>query len=116
MLKKWQELSKTCEQRDCNIGMKLKIWLQLDMYRDMGCMTLFLWWLKKTSLKKKKVNLVNIPTTCSAFKGPTRLKKKILMDIYPNMMVKESQFEEATTIYIWNRFKEDFLQNENFFD
>ena len=86
------------------------------MYRDMGYMTLFLWWLKKTSFKKKKVNLVNIPTTCSTFKVPTCPKKKVLMNIYPNMTVKESQFEEATTIYIWNRFKEDFLQNENFFD
>ena len=89
MLKKWQELSKTCGQHDCNIGMKLKIWFKIDMYFDMGCMTLFLWRLRKTSLKKRKVNLVNIPITCSTFKGPTYLKKKVLMYIYPNMTVKE---------------------------
>ena len=49
--KKWLELSKTCGQCDCNIGMKFKIWFKIDMYRDMRCMTLFLWWLKNKKLE-----------------------------------------------------------------
>ena len=37
------------------------------------------------------------------------------MDIYPNMTVKEPEFEDANGIQKWNRFKEDFLQNENYY-
>ena len=36
------------------------------------------------------------------------------MDIYPNMKVKESKFENANVIHRWNHLKEDFLQEENY--
>ena len=73
-------------------------------------MTLFVLWLRKTSLRKR-VNLVNIGITCSIVKkNHLSRQNSILRDIYPNMVVKEPAFGDPNAIHRQNRFKVIFQE------